>query len=170
MAETCFSIDSFGPDEAPRWVVVNDGVMGGLSEGLTRTDDGQLIFEGVINTNGGGFSSLRRQVEPGALAGVESMRLHWSSDGRAYKMTFRTDARRFRRPISYQAAIPPSDGAGVTDIALTDMRTSIFGRTVDAPPFDPAKVEEIGIILADGQDGPFRITLDKIEGCRAEGS
>jgi len=49
-------------DELRQWYAVNDGVMGGLSSGGPRFDDGIMIFEGMINTNGGGFSSLRSRV------------------------------------------------------------------------------------------------------------
>jgi hypothetical protein len=38
------------------WFVVNDGVMGGRSEGGFRLGESALVFSGVTNTNGGGFS------------------------------------------------------------------------------------------------------------------
>jgi hypothetical protein len=42
-----------------RWYVVNDNVMGGQSEGDFRQNQGELVFSGNTNTNGGGFSSIR---------------------------------------------------------------------------------------------------------------
>lgn len=44
----------------PRWVAVNDGVMGGRSTGGPEVAAGQLRFTGVLSLeNNGGFSSVR---------------------------------------------------------------------------------------------------------------
>ena len=70
-----------------RWRVVDDGVMGGRSEGSLRSVGDALVFEGTTNTDGGGFSSIRsdtRRFDLGAHAGV---RLRVRGDGRTY--TFR---------------------------------------------------------------------------------
>jgi len=166
VSDPCSAIDSFEPGASVDWYVVNDGVMGGRSLGGIELGDGGLVFEGAINTNGGGFSSIRRGIEPGALQGVRAIKLRVTGDGRSYRLTFRTDARRFGRAISYQVAIPEVDGPADLEVGLSEMRTSIFGRQVDAPPFDPAKVEELGIILADGQDGSFRLVIQQIDACR----
>ena len=44
-----------------QWYVQNDTVMGGRSEGGFSIVDEELLFSGVTNTNGGGFSSIRTQ-------------------------------------------------------------------------------------------------------------
>ncbi|MGB3455431.1 MAG: CIA30 family protein [Litorimonas sp.] len=163
---TCrLSADFSDPASLEPWRIVNDGVMGGLSQG-TRFHEGEkgngaMVFAGTINTNGGGFSSLRAGLAPGALSDTEGLRLRVRSDGRAYKMTFRTSERWRGRSVSYQTPIPqtsPGDWAEVT-VPFDAMDTSVFGRTVRAAPFDPADAREIGIILADGIDGPFRLEV-----------
>ena len=56
----------FDPAEANKqWSVVNDDVMGGESLGRLSFEAGILVFEGEINTDGGGFASLRMPLEPG---------------------------------------------------------------------------------------------------------
>lgn len=162
-----FGIDFSSEEALGSWRIVNDGVMGGRSEGARFHEEDHLVFTGTINTNGGGFSSLRKQVEPGTLSGASGLTLNARSDGRAYRMTFRTSERWRGRSVSYQAAIPTSnaDGWSDVDVSFADMDTSVFGRTVQAAPFDPSDVREIGIILADGQDGPFRFELSSIR-CR----
>lgn len=163
----CTTIDDFDRTTAD-WFVVNDSVMGGRSEGGLATKDGSLVFEGTINTDGGGFSSIRRQMTPGAMEGATAVRLTALGDSRSYRMIFKTAARHNGRPISYQAEIPSDDGseAVTLDVSLSDMRTSVFGRDVPAPPFDASDVEELGIIIADGKDGPFRLEIRSIEACR----
>ena len=45
-------VDFSNPKEVRRWRVVNDGVMGGLSSGEMRVDEGAMLYTGLINTNG----------------------------------------------------------------------------------------------------------------------
>lgn len=162
-------MDFSDPDTVAPWQIVNDGVMGGLSQGTRFAEDDHIVFRGVINTNGGGFSSLRRRMSAGDLADTTALRLNLRSDGRDYKLTFRTSERWRGRSVSYQASIPatsPGEWAEVT-VPFSGMRTSIFGRTVRAAPFDPSDVREMGIILADGIDGPFKLDVRRLS-CVAE--
>jgi len=151
---------------AEDWRTINDGVMGGRSSGGPRFDAEHMIFEGVINTNGGGFSSVRTDVEAGVLSRASGVSLRVKSDGRTYKVTFRTDTKRGFRPISFQTEIPQTpigDWAEVR-VSFDDLRASIFGRPVTGV-FDKSKVRELGIIIADGQDGPFKLEVDWIKAC-----
>ena len=63
--------------------MVNDDVMGGRSLGDVSFDGGVMTFAGSINTNGGGFSSVRLRLEPGELAGATSAMLRVKTDGRS---------------------------------------------------------------------------------------
>lgn len=38
----------FADDDSIRWYAVNDGVMGGLSQGAPTRKDGLLVFSGVL--------------------------------------------------------------------------------------------------------------------------
>lgn len=153
--------------ETSQWRAINDGVMGGLSSGGPRFADDKMIFEGIINTNGGGFSSLRVPVEAGALAEASAVKLRVRSDGRAYKMTFRTNVTWRGRRISFQAPIPQTKSGRWEDVTVpfSDLGGTIFGRRVKGAKFDRREVVEMGIILADGRDGPFRLEVDWIADC-----
>jgi monofunctional biosynthetic peptidoglycan transglycosylase len=158
---------NFETSSKPDWRAVNDGVMGGLSSGGPKFENDHMVFSGTINTNGGGFSSVRAPMQLGELKDADSLRLNVKSDGRAYRVTFRTDARYGWRQISFQAPIPATpkgEWAEVT-VPLDNLRASVFGRPIRGAEFNKNKVEEIGIILADGRDGPFSLTVDWIKGC-----
>ncbi|MEM7727699.1 MAG: CIA30 family protein [Pseudomonadota bacterium] len=162
---TCqLAADFSDPESLAPWRIVNDGVMGGQSQGARFHEDGAMVFAGTINTNGGGFSSLRAGLAPETLAGAQALRLRVRSDGRAYRMTFRTSERWRGRSVSYQASIPQTPDGVWSDVTVPfdHMETSVFGRTVRADPFDPADAREMGIILADGVDGPFRLEVASI--------
>jgi len=156
---------SFGsPVEARAWRTVNDDVMGGRSLGGSVVEDGQLVFTGSINTKGGGFSSVRREMEPGALEGARVIILSIKSDGRSYKLIARTSARFRGRYVSYQAAIPMSPEGEWSNVrvAFSDFVPSIFGRIVSASAISPVDVSELGFIIADSVDGDFALSVRSI--------
>jgi len=157
-------LDMNDKGEVSNWRTVLDGVMGGRSTGNRFSQNRHMVFKGSINTNGGGFSSIRRPLAPGSMDGAEALRLRVRQDGRAYRLTFRTNARFRGRSVSYQIAIPQTRTGEWSEMTLplTDFRTSIFGYEVTAASFDAAQVQEMGIILADGIDGPFQIEIAEI--------
>ena len=67
-----------------QWYVQNDTVMGGRSEGGFSIVDEELLFSGVTNTNGGGFSSIRTQRFIKDLSGYSGVKLRVKADGRKY--------------------------------------------------------------------------------------
>jgi len=150
--------------ESSQWRIVLDGVMGGRSTGNRFAQDGHMTFKGRINTNGGGFSSIRRPMTRGDMEGARALKLKVKQDGRSYRLTFRTSARFRGRSISYQRPIPqtPLNEWTEVTIPLSNFRTSVFGYEVPAPPFLAKDVREMGIILADGIDGPFQIDISEI--------
>lgn len=152
------------PAEARAWQTVNDGVMGGRSLGGSAVEEGKLVFTGSINTRGGGFSSVRREMEPGALEGAQAFVLSVKPDGRTYKLIARTNVRFRGRYVSYQAAIPmsPEGEWSSVRIAFNDFIPSVFGRVVPASAFSPLEVTELGFIIADGVDGDFALSVSSI--------
>lgn len=146
------------------WRTVLDGVMGGQSTGNRFAQDGHMTFKGSINTNGGGFSSIRRPVSRGDMEGADALKLRVKQDGRSYRLTFRTSARFRGRSISYQRPIPQTPLNEWVDVTvpLSTFRTSVFGYEVPAPSFAANDVREMGVIIADGIDGPFQIDIAEI--------
>ena len=149
------------------WQTVNDGVMGGRSSGGATLEGGVLTFKGVTNTNGGGFSSVRLSIQRGALAGAEFLKVLMKTDARAYSMTLRTNARSFGRRIAFRGPIlgPPEGAWGDGILSFDTLKASIWGRAIPNAVFDPADAVEIGLIIYDGEDGPFEMQLKRIEAC-----
>ncbi len=171
----CWRVEDFGEESVERWSVINDGVMGGLSEGNLEYDGGVVTFDGQINTNGGGFSMIRTDVFRDdqslaeALTGAEYLRIRLrSANGRAYELTM-TDS-------ATNASVMHVEDIAVSDeglwqepvISLTDLEPRIFGSV--QPGIEAFEVEQtatIGVILADGLDGPFSLQIDRIDACAA---
>ena len=161
---TAMKIDFSVPGQAADWRPVNDGVMGGRSSGSAVLTEDHLTFKGVINTNGGGFASLRAPVTKGELISATALKLRVKSDGRAYRLLLQTDARYWGARVSFQAPIPetPTGAWAEVEIPMTGWTSSVRGRAVTAD-FDASKTRTIGIILADGRDGPFELSIAFIE-------
>lgn len=156
------------PESNTFWQPVNDGVMGGLSSGGPKFENDLMIFRGVINTNGGGFSSVRAPVLRGYLDGMSGIKLRVKSDGRAYKFTFRTRATYYGRSVSFQKEFPavtPGEWTEI-DIPFSELKATVFGRSVGDIPFQAWDVRSNGIILADGKDGPFKLEVEWLEVCK----
>ncbi len=154
------------PDESGRWRTVLDGVMGGRSTGSFEVVGGRMIFTGVLNTNGGGFSSVRRPGKDLQLgqAGETGVRLRVRADGRRYTLRLRQPTERRRFAASYRTQFETQKGDGWQDVYVpySALRPTWRGRSLDLPPVDPTKVDELGLSIDDKIDGPFRIELQQI--------
>ncbi|WP_265587135.1 CIA30 family protein [Sphingomicrobium arenosum] len=161
-AGECRTIADFSdPVERARWEVVNDGVMGGLSRGRLSDGDGVMTFSGEIVTDGGGFSSIRRALSPSDLAGADRVVVQMRGDGRAYELTLRSDQRWRGRRVAWRGAIEAGEA-----VPFDALSPSLFGQALGGAAFDAASAHSIGIILADGRDGSFRLELEAILACR----
>ena len=175
MAETqiCTTLIEHSEAETENpWQTVNDGVMGGLSSGGSSLEEGVLSFKGVTNTNGGGFSSIRLSVPRGLLAGADHLKVRMKRDARAYSLTLRTNVTSYGRRIAFRGPIigSPEGAWGDGVLSFDTLRASIWGRAVPDAVFDPGEVVEIGLIIYDGEDGPFEMQLKRIEACRTSAS
>ncbi len=167
----CQRLADFDGDEANQWFVVNDGVMGGRSNGAIEATDSAMRFTGGVVTAGGGFTSVRRRLDGTELAGSVRVELRVRADTRTYGLTLEDDAEVGGRAVSHRADLDigePDEPDGWTTVTLSfdDLRPSVFGQPVDAPPFDPDRAREFGIIIADGLDGDFTLEVDWIDACR----
>ena len=86
-------IDFTDAEEILRWMVINDDVMGGISQSrielspaATALFSGQLALE-----NNGGFASIRRRSDNYNLNGCTGVILKVKGDGRTYQFRVKTD-------------------------------------------------------------------------------
>jgi monofunctional biosynthetic peptidoglycan transglycosylase len=146
------------------WRIVNDGVMGGRSSSSFTMAPAHAVFEGHLSlANGGGFASVRIAVEEGALAGAGRVRLRVRGDGRCYELRLRR-GHRFTE-VAWTASFRPPDGAWTTvEIPLAAFEPTFRGsRPRGVGPPDPGDIGQIGFMLSDGREGPFRLEVAWVE-------
>lgn len=157
-------IVEFSEESGEEWIVVNDGVMGGLSSSdITAGADGVGVFEGELSLeNNGGFASVRTALPKGALAGASSILVRVRGDGKRYQVRLRPGTR--LDGIAYAATFETTAGQWITaELALDDFEPTFRGyRPPNAGPLDPAQVGQLGIMLTDEQVGPFRLEIEWI--------
>ncbi len=153
-----------GDPSEPRWVAVNDGVMGGESLGSAVLAETGLHFSGSLSlANNGGFASVRAREHSFDFSDVTNLVLRVRGDGRDYQLRLATDARFRGIPISYGAEFPTVDGEwSVVRIALQALTPTARGTALDGPPLDSAHIREIGLLIGDKKPGEFSLTVDWI--------
>ncbi len=151
-----------GAAEEPRWVAVNDGVMGGLSRGGPELRDGQLHFAGTLSLeNNGGFSSVRTVGQSYDLSGREAMVLRVKGDGRTYELRLATGLRFRGIPISWGGSFPTAAGEWTeVSIPFATMVPTAFGNQLSGPPIDLSQVREVGLLIGDKRPGEFALVVD----------
>lgn len=145
------------------WRVVNDSVMGGVSRGQVTATDTSVVFVGELSLdNNGGFASIRTVPSELDLADAEGLSVTVLGDGRTWWFTVGSRD----RPLgagSYRAPLPTRAGEETTvALSFSDFQYTAYGRPVRGmPPLasSTARIDSVGVLLADKTPGPFTISL-----------
>ena len=164
-SENHMVIDFSQPEARASWQIINDGVMGGISRSeIAFTEHGSGLFQGVLSLeNNGGFASVRQSGRSIDLSRYDGLQLQVTGDGRSYQLRLKTDNR--FDGVSYRYRFTTKPGKQITVSApFADFEPVFRGRIVpDALPLDPAKIEQIGFLIADQKAGPFRLEIEWIK-------
>ncbi|MBN1246261.1 MAG: peptide-methionine (R)-S-oxide reductase MsrB [Anaerolineae bacterium] len=160
--------DFTAPETTGQWLIVNDGVMGGISQSeVALTGRQTMIFRGTLSLeNYGGFASVRTVPRGYDLTGYAGFSLRVKGDGQRYKLRVRTE-NAFDGP-AYERTFEtiPNSWTTVT-IAFHDMVPTFRGRSLTSfPSLDGDKIRQIGLMIADQQAGPFELEVDWIKAYR----
>ena len=164
------------PSSQLQWVRLDDGVMGGQSSTVhSCTTEGSLHFTGEINTNGGGFCSIRAAIPNGLPAETQAIRLKVIGDGKTYKLLLSDGSRSTfgpsKRSPSWQFDLKTTDSNGGKEpqeivVPVSSLVPSWGGGPRGQPTseereqaqFNVQDMKEIGIMLSlqlsDGSPNP----------------
>lgn len=147
------------------WKMVNDDVMGGRSIGDATFGDSVMVFAGSINTNGGGFSSVRMDIKSGTLADARRILLRVKPDGRPYRIIIEDEWPNRPRNIVHRRDIEfgPAGEWQVVSVDFDELTPTFHGEPVEAQPLNPERAVRAGIMLNDVEDGPFRLEVDWVD-------
>lgn len=158
-----------------QWGPLDDVVMGGVSKGNVRVQDGCLVFSGFVSTdNRGGFSSARTVdfTQPIDLKGYDGLRVRVRGDGKSYKLIVRCEKK--WDGIGHCFTFPTKDGEWTdVEIPFSDFKPVFRAKTLEnGKPLDPKNIFAFQVMLSkfeyDGDlnpnfsPGPFELRIESI--------
>lgn len=156
--------DFSDPSATHAWHAIDDRVMGGISRSTLRHDPaGHAVFEGTVSLeHNGGFASVRSSPDERGLPGAEACLIELRGDNKQFKLSLLTDDG--FDSLNYQASFAPKGTDWQTlHLPLADFRASFRGREVtDAPPLEPARIRQVGLMIAARQAGAFALDIRRI--------
>ena len=171
MAEdTLIPLFDFTEADAPKqWQTVNDGVMGGVSEGKFKiTDTKTMEFFGTLSlANNGGFASVRTKVKKLSLEKDDTLVAKIRGDGRQYMLNLYPNKQRMA--YSYRATVQTKKDEWIeVKVPLAKFEATSFGRIVkNAGLVKPEEINSLGFMLGDKKAGPFKMEIEWIKVERA---
>ena len=161
--------DFTGAEAAKEWQTVNDGVMGGVSDGRFKiTDTKTMEFFGTLSlANNGGFASVRTKAKKLDLEEGDTLVAKVRGDGREYMLNLYPNKQRVA--YSYRAAVQTKKDEWIElKIPLDKFEATSFGQMVkNAGAVKPAEINALGFMLGDKKAGPFNMEIEWIKVERA---
>lgn len=152
------------PVAVSAWTPIDDRVMGGTSVSALRHDPaGHAVFEGEVSLErNGGFASVRSSPGQRGMRGAEVCLVEIRGVPKRFKLSLLTDDG--FDTLNYQASFAPSETEWQTiHLATSDFRPTFRGREIaGAPQLDPARIRQVGLMIADGQAGHFALDIRRI--------
>ena len=144
------------------WRIIDDGVMGGESQGKFSIDaDGNGVFEGRISLeNNGGFSSVRYQFDKIKTSKDSKIQIRLKGDGKEYQFRIKDKSDSY---YSYITTFKTSGEWETIEIKLSDLYPSFRGQKLNSPNFESDSFEEIVFLIGNKKNESFKLLLDKIE-------
>ena len=151
------------------WQTVNDGVMGGVSEGKFKiTDTKTLEFFGTLSLeNNGGFASVRTKAKKIGLEKGDTLVAKVRGDGREYSLNLYLNKSLIA--FSYRATVQTKKDEWIeVKLPLDKFEATSFGRVVkDVGAVRPEEINALGFMLGDKKAGPFKMEIEWIKVVRA---
>jgi NADH dehydrogenase [ubiquinone] 1 alpha subcomplex assembly factor 1 len=151
--------------KSPDWFVVNDGVMGGVSNSTVKLENGVLVFEGQVRLeNNGGFASVRSNSSEQNLSEFTGIALRVRGDGKMYALNLRTSS---ARGVLYQSEFQTKVGEWLEiRVPFSQLRPTRFGNTLKGFALEANRIESFGFIIANKRQERFELVVDWIKAYR----
>ena len=143
-----------------QWQQFNDDVMGGQSTSTFSWQSANLTFSGFVNTNGGGFASIRTEPEPSlAQAFINLIKptiaIEIQGDGQRYQLGVQT-----RANLNYWVDVDSPTQWQTFSFPLAQLVAKRRGRPVaGAAPLVALDITGFNLMISHGQHGSFTLQL-----------
>lgn len=143
------------------WRVINDGVMGGLSQAkFSINSEGHGFFRGKVSLeNYGGFSSVRYRFETQDTSEFNKIQIRLKGDGKSYQFRVKADA---LQRYSYISNIETSGDWEILTVNFSEMYPAFRGRVLDLPNYSGKEMTEIAFLIGNKKEESFALEIDFI--------
>ena len=143
------------------WYVIDDRVMGGLSQGgLYINKEGKGVYHGDVTTaNNGGFSSLRYRFNKRSAESFNGVKLHIKGDGKVYQ--FRIKSNRTQR-YSYVCYFETTGSWETIVIPFSKFSPRYRGYPMHKSNYPGITIEEVGILIGNKVKESFQLEIETI--------
>lgn len=147
------------------WYAVNDGVMGGLSDGNVQLTENSLKFEGTISLeNNGGFSSIRSEYGQYDLSKYTKVTMRIKTDNSSFALLLERHKRWFRPYFKQEFKVTAGEWQTVT-FELSKFNEYEVGRkkATTMTKSDLSSIIRMGFITNDKTAKDFSLEIDYME-------
>lgn len=141
---------------------------GGRPRCRATVEGGVLRFEGEVALDDGSLAAIRSAPAPLDLSGAAGVALRVRGDGSRYAVELRTDDA--LDDVTWQATFDTATGGWEIVLLPLDLFTPVLrGRpSPQAGRLRPDRVRSVGLRLAGGRTGPFRLEVSSMAGYAAD--
>ena len=146
-----------------RWYVVNDSVMGGVSNSQVTQTQENLLFTGNVSLdNNGGFASIRTELSTQSQ-NTKAIALRVKGDGQIYQLRLRTTNYLDGAAYTHSFKTVKNEWVDI-NFAPSDFTLTYRGRVLEQQPIiDFDDIKQLGFMIAGKQEGKFKLEVGKIE-------
>ena len=140
--------------------IINDGVMGGKSQGFVeKVEDGLRFYGEVSLANNGGFSSFRMPFQQIDISAYSKFKIKLKGDGKSYQ--FRVQETPDQKH-NYVVDIPTDQEQQEIQIDFEKMKPQFRGKKLDIPHFKGENLSRIGFMILPGKATDFELIVQEI--------
>lgn len=161
-AQTIIIFDFSSETPNKQWQIVNDGVMGGLSNSsIQLTEEGHGKFAGHVSLeNNGGFASVRLPTDIDVKSDEQEIILKIKGDGKTYQCRLKGSR---SQSETYVHQFNTNGEWQTIKLKLKDFYAQYRGRKLNKPNFNFDKIELFGFLIANKREEDFKLLIDSVE-------
>ena len=158
-------------NDVQRWMIVNDSVMGGVSDSnlIMLKEEGVFRFIGSVSLeNNGGFASVRAVFPRNYFNRSKHVCIRVRGDGKRYQIRLR-GGRQFDG-IAFAKSFDTDAGEWQDyKFKIDEFVPTFRGRTLsNIRDIRPDEIRQVTFMIADKQTGDFQLDFSSIRPCQTE--
>lgn len=143
------------------WQIVNDGVMGGLSQSsISLGEEGNAVFAGNVSLeNNGGFASVRHETNISNVQNYSHVNLRVKGKPSTYQFRIKKSQ---NDSHSYIQEFKVTSEWQTIQLKLSSFYPRFRGRSLNLSDFEADVIREVAILIGNGKKEEFKLEIDKI--------